>query len=169
MAIGRIAGLGDHDAVDRLEQREKSENESGRRSRRHHDARGIDARAVALGIVAGKARAQGGDAERLGVAEAASFERGPCRRDRRRRCWRRGLAHLHVHDVASRLLDARRRRHHIHHHEGRHVAAAGWHKQRLGGGDRGGFQRLCFIHFHYWFHYWFSWRARPFSALFLAR
>ena len=78
---------------------------------------------VGARVVAGDARAQRRDAERLGIAAAARHERRPRRRDRGRRRGRRRLADLHVDDAAARGLDARRRRHHVHDHERRHVAA----------------------------------------------
>jgi hypothetical protein len=84
---------------------------------------GSMASTVAFLIVPRDARAQRGNAERLGIAQAARRKRRARGRDRARgrRC--RRLADLHVDDVTARCLDARRRRHHVHDHERGNIAA----------------------------------------------
>ena len=71
VAVRRIARHRDRDAIARLEQRQKGEDESGRRAGGDDHARGIDGNAVGLVVVPRDARAQRRNAERLGVAEPA--------------------------------------------------------------------------------------------------
>ena len=123
VAIRRIAGIGDGDAVARLEHRQKRQDESGRRAGGHDHAVGAHRHAIGFRIVPRDARPQRRNAERLGIAQRALAEHGLHRRDRRRRRAHRRLADLHVNDLAARRLDPGRRRHHVHHHERRHVAA----------------------------------------------
>ena len=126
--IRRIARHRDRDAVAGLEQREKGEDETGRRSRGRDHARRLDRDAIGLGVVARDARAQRRDAERLGVVEPAvqrrarGVERGRGRRGRR-------LADFQVDNPPAGGFDARRRRHDVHHHERRNVAARRRHDQ----------------------------------------
>ena len=99
VAIGRIARRRDGDASAGIEQRQEREDEPRRRAgrddhplRRHRDP-------VSLPVMAGDPLAQGGEPERLRVADAPVGERrpgrlaGPLRRRRRR------LAHLHMNDA----------------------------------------------------------------------
>jgi len=58
VTIRRIARHGDGDAVARLEHRQKGEDESARRSGRHHDAFGIDSAAIGVTIMSRDAPAQ---------------------------------------------------------------------------------------------------------------
>ena len=84
VAIGRIAGQRDRDAVARLEQREERQDEAGRRAGGDDDALGIDVDAVASAIVPRDARAQRRDAERSRYSRARpDVERGARRRDAR--------------------------------------------------------------------------------------
>ncbi len=123
MAIGRVAGHCDRHPVAGLEQREKGEDEAAGRAGGDDHAIGIDRYAVGIGIVAGNARPQRRNSERLGVADSPGRERSARGGDRSRRCGRRRLPDLHMDDAAARVLDAGGRRHHVHHHERRHVAA----------------------------------------------
>ena len=89
--------------------------------------RRVERELISVAIVAGDAGAQGRNAERLGIADAAMHERRLRRCDRRCRRRRRRLADLHVHDAGAFGLELRCRRHHVHHHERRHIAAFGRH------------------------------------------
>ena len=88
VAIRRIAGHRDRDAIAGLEQRQEGEDETGRRPGGRDHARGLDRDAVGLVVVPRDARAQRRDAERLGIGEPAGerrargVERGRGRRAR---------------------------------------------------------------------------------------
>ena len=122
MAVRRIAGHGDRNAVARLEHRQERQDEAAGRAGRDHDPFGIDRAAVSIAVMPGDPRAQRGDAERRGIIDPPAIERGMCRRKRRPRRRRRRLADFHVNDMAAGRFDARRRRHHVHHHERRNIA-----------------------------------------------
>ncbi len=70
VAIRRIAGHRDRDAIAGLEQREEGEDEAGRRPRGRDHARGLDCDAVGFGVVARDARTQRRNAERFGIGRA---------------------------------------------------------------------------------------------------
>ena len=123
MAIRRIAGQRDRDAIARLEQREERQDEARRRAGGDDDARRVDGEAIRVSVVPRDARAQGRDAERLGIAKPAGRERGPRRRNGGCRRRRGRLPHFHVDDATAGGLDAGRGRHHVHHHECRNIAA----------------------------------------------
>ena len=68
--IGRITGVGDRDAVARLEQRKKSQDEAGRRAGGDDDAIGLDADALDLVVVTRDARPQRGECRALRCSRA---------------------------------------------------------------------------------------------------
>ena len=75
VAVRRIAGHRDRDAIAGLEQRQEGEDESGRRSGGRDHPRRLDGDAVGLAVVARDARAQRRDAERFGIGEPAGKRR----------------------------------------------------------------------------------------------
>ena len=81
--VGRIAGIGQRHPVARLEQRQERQDETARGAGGDHHARRVEREIIGVGVVAGDSRPQAGDAERLGIADAAVHERGLRRRDRR--------------------------------------------------------------------------------------
>ena len=125
MPVRRIAGIGQRHPVTRLEQRKERQDETAGGAGGDHHTRRIEREVVGVGVVAGDSRPQAGDAERLGIADAAVGERRLRRGDGRGRRGRRRLAHLHVHDAGAFGLQERRRGHHVHDHERRHIAAFG--------------------------------------------
>ena len=122
VAIGRIAGIGDADAVAGLEHRKKSQDETRRRAGGDDHPRRIEIDIIGLAIMARDPRPQRADAERLGVAKRP-IERAPRGLDRGPRRGRGRLPDFHVNDMMAGGLDARGRRDHVHHHEGRNIAA----------------------------------------------
>ncbi len=131
VAIRRIAGIGQRDAIARLEQREERQHKSARRAGGDDDARRIDLHGISVRIMPRDARAQSGNAERLGIGDRAGQSRA---RRIARRLWRRRrrLADLHMHDLAACRLQTRGGGHHVHDHERRHVAARRRREQALG-------------------------------------
>ena len=129
VAVRRIAGHRDRDAVAGLEQRQEREDEC-RPTSRWSRSRAPD-----------RPRRRRSRCSAAQCARAATGCRAPrCRRagrikrrargiERGRRRGRRRLADLHVDHPAAGRLDARRRRHHVHHHERRDVAARRGHDQ----------------------------------------
>ncbi len=96
------------------------------------DARGIHSNAVGFVIMSRDARAQGRNAERLGVAEPARRQRVARGRDRACRSRSRRLTDFQMHHLAAGRFDPGGRRHDIHHHERRHLAARRRHDQAFG-------------------------------------
>ena len=129
MPVWRIAGIGQGHPVARLEQRQERQHETARRTGGDHHARRVEREAVGVAVMAGDSRPQAGDAERLGIADAAVRQRRLRRLPRRRRRGRRRLAHLHMQNVGTLGLQSRRRGHHVHDDERRHIAAFGRHWQ----------------------------------------
>ncbi|MHC2588443.1 hypothetical protein ACVIG9_002499 [Bradyrhizobium ottawaense] len=71
------------------------------------------------------ALAQTGNAERGGIIDPPGLERRVGGRNRGAGRPRRGLADLHMDDMAAGGLDSGRRGHDVHHHERGNIAAAG--------------------------------------------
>ena len=123
VAIRRVAGPRHPHPFARLEQGKERQEEPRGRAGGDHDPGGIEVEAVRLGIMAGDAGTQRGNAQRLGIGDPRSLECGARRRNGARRRRRRRLADFHVHDAPSLGLEPGRRRHHVHDHERRHIAA----------------------------------------------
>ena len=99
VAIGRIAGRRDGDALARIEKAQEREHEARRGSRGDEDALGRDRDAIGFGVVPGDAFAQRRDAERLRVADAPCLQRGLRGFAGGARSRGRGLPDLHVDDA----------------------------------------------------------------------
>ena len=124
IAIGRIARCRDRHALPVIEQAQESQHEAGRGAGGHHHPLRSDAHAVGIAIVPGDPLAQGRDAERLGIADAAEIESGLRRLPGRARRRRRRLADLHVDDCIAPPLLGRGRAQHVHGKKGRHALHA---------------------------------------------
>ncbi len=83
MTIRRIAGVRQGNAVARLEQREKRQDEPSGRPGRNDHARRIKDEVVDVLIVARDPRAQRRYSQRLGIADRAVGQGGLCRSNRR--------------------------------------------------------------------------------------
>ena len=123
VAIGRIAGRRDRDPRAGVEKREERENESTRRPGGDGDPLWRHRQAVGLVIVAGDARAQRRQPERLRVADPAGVERTDRGVPHDARRWRRRLARFHPDDPPPLRLEARRRLENLHSQERRDAAA----------------------------------------------
>jgi hypothetical protein len=125
--IRRITGIGQRHPLARLEQRQKRQHETAGRPRGHHHAHRIEREIVGVAVMTSDSRPQRGNAERLGIADAAMRQRRQRRLPCRRRRGRRRLADFHVQDPRTLGLQRRRRRHHVHDDKRRHIAAFGGH------------------------------------------
>ncbi len=125
VAVGRIARIGQRDPLASIENRQKRQDEAAGRSRRHHDAVGIDRAAVPVLIVPGDPAAQAGQPHGVGIADQVPVQRraGGGQRSVGRRGAR--LADLQVQDVATGSLALVGRTHHVHDDEGWDAPAPG--------------------------------------------
>ena len=123
MPVAGIAGRRQRHLGAGIEQRQERQHEAGRRPRRHHHPLGRDVDAIALAIVAGDAGAQRGQPQGHRVAQRLAVERPLDGVERRARCGRARLAHLHVDDLVPLRLARRGGLHHVHDDERRHGAA----------------------------------------------
>jgi hypothetical protein len=124
VAVGRVAGRRDGDALAGIEQRQESEHEARRGSRRDHDPLRRDSDPIGVAIVAGDALTQRGEPERLRVADAPICERRPGRFARRTRRRGGGLPHLHMDDAVPSPFFRRGGGQHIHGQKRRHPPGA---------------------------------------------
>ena len=123
VAVGGIARRRQCDALARLEGGKKRQDEGRRGAGGDDDARGIDADAVCVEIMAGDRRAQRRKPERLGIAQRVLVERAPRRREHGAGRRRRRLADLEVQHVGAGCGALVRGAQHVHDDEGRNRGA----------------------------------------------
>jgi hypothetical protein len=148
MAIRRITGHRDRNAIARFEHRKKAQDKCARRAGGDHDPRRIHRAAVGLKVMPGDALAQRGNTKRRGVIDPRAVERRVGGRYRRFRRRSRRLPDFHVNDMAAGRLDARRRRHHVHHHERRNIASPRRGQKALGTLSQCRFQHRYLLFHH---------------------
>ena len=125
VAVAGVAGRWQQHGVAGVEHGEEGEHESGRGARGDDDSLRRDADVIALPVIAGDALAQGGEPERIGIAEPVGLERGAGPLPRRARRRRPRLPHLHMDDVGAFGRADIGLAHHVHDDERIDAAAAG--------------------------------------------
>jgi hypothetical protein len=125
VAVARIAGVRQQDAVVAVHEQRHHEQQRGRRTGGDDDALGCDGHPIVIRIVRGDRAPQLGQAERRRVIDVAGGDRPLRGGDDERRRRKIRLADFHVHDGAAGRLQRARGRLHFHHVEGCDLRDAG--------------------------------------------